>query len=68
MWKKFSIKILVFTPLIVLFIGGFNYIVDPYDIFDSPKIDGFNANKPEVESHLRIYKAIRLQQFPGPVS
>ncbi len=63
MWKKFSIKILIFTPLIVLFVGGFNLIIDPYDIFDSPKIDGLNKNKPEVDTHLRIYKAIRLQQL-----
>ena len=52
MWKKFSIKILIFTPLIVLFVGGFNLIIDPYDIFDSPKIDGLNKNKPEVDTHL----------------
>lgn len=63
MWKKFSIRILIFTPLIVLLIGGLNFMVDPYDIFDSPKIEGLNTNKPEVDTHLRIYKAIRLQQL-----
>ena len=50
---------MIFTPLIVLLVGGFNLIVDPYDIFDSPKIEGFNANKPEIESIQRVYKAIK---------
>lgn len=68
MWKKFSIKILVFASTIVLFIGGFNWLVDPYDIFDSPKIDGFNVNKPETETKQRPYKAIKLlKQKPETV-
>jgi len=63
MWKKSSLRVLLFTSLVVLFIGGFNYIVDPFDIFDSPKIVGFNANKPEIATHIRQYKAIKLQKL-----
>lgn len=61
MWKKYSLKILVFVPLISLTIGLFNWLIDPYDIFSSPKIRGFNINKPEVNTHVRLYKALKLQ-------
>jgi len=63
MWKKFTFKVVVFTGLIVLFIGAFNWFVDPFDIFGSPKIEGFNANKPEVETHIRPYKTIMLSKL-----
>jgi len=60
MWKKFSIRILVFVSLVILFVGGVNLMIDPYDIFGSPKIEGFNANKPEVYTHVRICKTTML--------
>ncbi len=63
MWKDTIIKISAFTTIVVAFICGFNWIVDPYDIFDSPKIAGFNKNKPEIETHLRPYKAIKTAQL-----
>lgn len=60
MWKKFTFKVIVFTGLVVLFIGAFNWAVDPLDIFGSPKIEGFNANKPEVDVFQRQYKARKM--------
>jgi len=63
MWKKFTFKVVVFTGLVVLSIGAFNWVVDPFDIFGSPKIEGFNANKPETDTHVRTYKAIKLSKL-----
>lgn len=61
MWKKYSLQILIIVLLIILPIGLFNWLVDPYDIFESPKIAGFNMNKPEANTHARLYKAMKLQ-------
>ncbi len=41
-----------------------NWLVNPFSIFDSPAIHGFNANKPGYVDHLRlthVYRVNRLQ-------
>ena len=39
-----------FTILILMFIAGFNYLINPYLIFDSPRIDGVNAIKADISN------------------
>ncbi len=43
----------------ILFVGviSLNYMMDPYSVYNTPKIDGVNANKPELFKHLRLTKA-----------
>lgn len=41
---------------------GFNYLIDPYNIWDSPKINGVNTAKSEWALHERIYKTVGLAQ------
>jgi hypothetical protein len=45
-------------------IVGSNWLIDPYDIHDVPRIEGFNARKPEFANHLRMIKAhaVRLKR------
>lgn len=62
MWKKFTLRIIVSVLILIAFIISLTWIVDPYDIFDSPKITSFNANKPKVGRHSRVYKAIVLKK------
>lgn len=38
-------------------IAGFNYTVDPYQLFGMPHIVGFNATKPAVDTQERLIKA-----------
>lgn len=38
-------------------VGSFNFIVDPYSIYNAVSRPGFNAVKPEVTKHLRMAKA-----------
>ncbi len=38
MWKRFTFKVVVFTGLVVLFIGAFNWVVDPYSYFHHNKL------------------------------
>lgn len=63
MWKKFTIQIVVSILILIAFIIALTWIVDPFDIFDSPKISHFNENKPKVGRHSRIYKACVLQKI-----
>jgi hypothetical protein len=43
----------------------FNYLVDPYGLFNTQRIEGFNARKPLAASHVRITKPYQvLNQAP----
>jgi hypothetical protein len=53
-YLKYS-TILVLALLIV--IGGFDWLIDPYDIFSSPQIAGIIVIKPEIQTHVRLTKA-----------
>jgi hypothetical protein len=44
---------IVLVPLVAIF----NAMVDPYLLFDAPRIAGLNASKPAVETHERLMKA-----------
>ncbi|MBN1161078.1 MAG: hypothetical protein JXA17_03930 [Dehalococcoidales bacterium] len=62
-FKKYLIRLLIITLLLLVLIGGFNWLVDPYDIYYSPKIAGFNALKPEEITHTLMTKAYAVQQL-----
>ena len=54
--------------LIILFlllgaVGLFNWVVDPYGLFDSHRIEGFNALKPTAADHLRVAKPYQVTAF-----
>ncbi len=55
--KNFSLVGLILLVLAV----GFNWLVNPYDTYGSPSIDGFNAEKPEVRTHARMIKAYAVR-------
>ncbi len=57
------LKCLTLTSICsLLLVSGFNWFVDPYGIFNSPHLEGFNALKPEFNSHLRMAKAYAVRQ------
>src|SRR4030042_578707 len=47
----------------LLLISGFNWFVNPYGIYDSPGIEGFNKLKPELTTHLRMTKAYAVRRI-----
>lgn len=61
MYKKFVLKTLLLITLFIFTIAIFNWLIDPFDIFNSPKIDGLNVNK--VSSYPRTYKAFHLKKL-----
>jgi hypothetical protein len=46
--------------LLATLVGGFNALVDPYLLFGSPRIQGFNERKPGVETQERLMKAYQV--------
>lgn len=60
-FKKYT-ELLIFTILtLLILVGGLNWFIDPYGIYNSPEIEGFNVYKPEFVSHLRMSKAHAIQ-------
>jgi len=59
---KHYLKTLAFsTPMILLVVVATNFLVDPYGIYDFINIEKFNANKPSMQSHLRMSKAYQVR-------
>lgn len=55
------ILLLVATGVVpLLAVLAFVLLVDPYDIYGAPRIDGFNAEKPRINSRPHIYKLAQL--------
>jgi hypothetical protein len=53
----------IFLTLFLLsasFIITFNLIVDPYNLYKMPQIEGFNKIKVELEKHERLYQAVEI--------
>jgi len=60
---KYVVSTLCFVILILLFFGGFNFVVDPYAVFNSIRITGFNEYKSEINNKVRpskIYQPLSL--------
>ncbi|GET42125.1 hypothetical protein [Microseira wollei] len=56
-YRKFNLLVLIaaFTPMAA--VGLFNVALDPYGVFDSPKIAGINQSKPRKGNNDRLFKA-----------
>ncbi|KOR35601.1 MULTISPECIES: hypothetical protein [Planktothricoides] len=57
-YQKYNLILFVCLLSQILAIVSFNVIVDPYVVFNSPKIVGFNKVKKETHSHARLFKAM----------
>ncbi|WP_036166215.1 hypothetical protein [Massilia sp. 9096] len=44
-------------------VAAFNYTVDPYLIFDAPRVNGFNALKPAAATRERMMKAYQIARL-----
>lgn len=66
-YKKFNLAFLSLSLIPVLILGLVNSLVDPYHVIKSPVIPRFNESKPEMFSHVRLYKAFEVVQFKPEV-
>jgi hypothetical protein len=61
---RFFLQLLLAVLLIFLFFtAAFNYLVDPYGLFDTKRIEGFNATKPAAGTHVRLSKPYQVINF-----
>jgi len=61
-------KLLILSLLFVITAISFNWLINPYGIFNSPEIEGVNKKKPEFSIHLRLAKAAAVyEQKPEAV-
>ncbi len=59
-YRHFTLFLLVIIFLPTLTVGLFNWRIDPYGIFNSPEIKGFNQAKPEKLKNTRLFKAVAI--------
>ena len=62
--KIYLERFFLFIFIIQSMLMGFNWLVDPYDLFlSSPKIKRFSLLKPEVSSHERLSKSAKVRNL-----
>lgn len=57
-FRKYTKRLIFSFLTLLMLVGGLNWFVDPYSIYNSPKIEGFNVLKPELSSHVRLRMAL----------
>lgn len=62
-FKRYCVWMIGGVSLGLCVIGGFNWLVDPYDVFARPKTPHFNEIKPAVFSNIRKMKAYQLKEI-----
>jgi hypothetical protein len=62
-YNKFILQFLAAAFLPVISVGVFNYIVDPYDVFNTPNFLGINHDKPKKDSNDRQFKALDITRI-----
>jgi hypothetical protein len=58
--RRYSIWLFLWTAACSLTIGAFNFFVDPYGIFDTPRIEGVNAIKSRAGQREGLVKKYRI--------
>lgn len=49
--------------LLLITTAGFNYLVDPYGLFGTPRISGFNEKKPAADTRVRMVKPYQVTRI-----
>lgn len=60
-----ALAITAFVPW--LFVGAFNLVVDPLDVYRLVRVDGFNMVKPRAQRFERLARPLQLQRINAPV-
>lgn len=61
--KKYTINLLVSLLAVLLLIMGINWFVNPFDIFYSAEIEGFNKYKPALGRYERLSKTYQVRKL-----
>lgn len=55
--KIYNLVFVVFPVVGLITVGLFNYIIDPYWVYQTPRVEGVNKVKPVFERHMRLARA-----------
>jgi len=55
-YKKYLKKISITILCLLLVVAGFNYLVNPFGIYEPPAIEGVNGRYPAASTFARLYK------------
>ena len=58
--NSFSRAFLLVLLSVLVLLSGFSLLMDPYALFDTPRLDGVNRFKPVGLRHIRLSKAYRV--------
>ena len=61
--KKYTINLLVSLTVVLVLIAGINWFVNPFDIFRSAEIEGFNKYKPALGRYERLSKTYQVRKL-----
>lgn len=62
-FKKYLIYSAMLFLALVIICAAFNWLINPYDIFASPRMAGVNSLKPRVQQHVRLTKAYAVRKI-----
>ena len=60
---RYTVSYLLAFLMVLALVATFNYAVDPYGLFDTPRIDKFNRLKPKATSRVRVSKVYQVDRF-----
>jgi hypothetical protein len=62
-YNKYFKLLLFITAILFILVVGFNWLKNPYGIYNSPKIIGINSNKPEFGKYPLMAKAYAIRKI-----
>ncbi len=60
--RPYCILLAAVAVVLLIVLGGFNALVDPFAMYRAVEIPGFNTNKPETQHRVRLYKAFEIER------
>ncbi len=62
-YQRYSLYLIGLFLIQSIFFSGFNFLIDPYGIFNTPAMVGINKIKPEKRKQVRLFKAIAVARL-----
>ncbi|MCW8943028.1 MAG: hypothetical protein OQK93_07605 [Gammaproteobacteria bacterium] len=65
--KRYTFSLILGIGIMLLSVSFVNWLINPYDIFESPDIDGINSYKSEVGRHTRLSRVYQVNRVEPEV-
>jgi hypothetical protein len=61
--RKYLVTLLAYVTAVLVVTAGFNWFVDPFNLYDPPRVKGLNENKPFAYHYETQTKTYAISQF-----